>query len=89
MPPTMTPRQRVIAALKGEMPDQVPFICYDEMLPQGADRERLHALGLAAFSRIEPYRIRYNRVQVEVQTFQDGDYPAVLTTYTTPIGTLS
>ena len=89
MPTPMTPRERVLTALRGEMPDQIPFLSYSEMLPQGAARSRLHELGLAAFDRIEPYRIRRNEVTVETHHIHNEQYPAVLTIYTTPIGTLT
>jgi hypothetical protein len=89
MPTPMTPRERALTALRGDMPDQIPFISYSEMLPTGAARQRLHALGLAAFDRIEPYRIRRNEVTVETRQIRDETYPAVLTTYHTPIGTLT
>ena len=89
MPTPMTPRERVRTALRGEMADQIPFLSYSEMLPSGPARQRLHDLGVAAFDRIEPYRIRRNRVRVETRQIHDEPYPAVLTTYTTPIGTLT
>ena len=89
MPTPMTPRERVRAALRGEMPDQTPFVCYDEMIPHGSARTRLHELGLAAFNRVEPYRIRRDRVTVETRQVEGERYPATLTIYQTPIGTLT
>jgi hypothetical protein len=89
MPTPMTPRERALTALRGDMPDQIPFLCYTDMIPPGPARQRLHELGLAAFDRIEPYRIRRNAVTVETRQIRDETYPAVLTTYHTPIGTLT
>ena len=31
----MTPRERIRTALMGQMPDQIPFNCYEFILPQG------------------------------------------------------
>ena len=58
----MTPRERIIAALKGEMPDQIPFTCYDSMLPVEPHLGRLTELGLAGFARVPPYKVRRQRV---------------------------
>ena len=85
----MTPRERVRTALKGGMPDQVPFICHESILPQGEARKRLRELGLAAFARVEPYRIRRERVTVETREVAGEKYPAVVTVYDTPVGTLT
>jgi hypothetical protein len=85
----MTPRERVRTALKGEMPDQIPFTCYEWILPQGEAGKRLHELGLAAFARVEPYRVRREKVSVETREVTGEKYPAFLTVYSTPLGTLS
>ena len=85
----MTLRERVTAALRGEMPDMIPFTCYEEMMPQGRDRSRLHELGVAVFSRIYPFRIRRDRVRVETRDIRDERYAGNLTVYETPVGTLT
>ena len=86
----MTPRERLITALKGDMPDQIPFSCYERIIPpEGPARRRLHELGLAAIDRINPFRVRRRKVTVESKEFHDGQYPAVLTTFKTPVGTLT
>ena len=85
----MTLRERVRVALQGGMPDQVPFTCYENMLPQREARRRLRELGLAAFNRVEPYRVRRERVSVEAREVKGDKYPAILTTYDTPVGTLT
>ncbi len=37
MPARMTLRERATTALEGRMPDQIPFTCYSNMLPDGAE----------------------------------------------------
>ena len=85
----MTPRERLIMALKGDMPDQIPFSRYETIIPEGPARKRLHELGLAAIDRIHPFRVRRQKVTVERKELHDGQYPVVLTTFKTPVGTLT
>jgi len=44
----MTPRERVFAALAGEMPDRVPFVIWNNKLPGGDEdgRKRLELVSL-------------------------------------------
>lgn len=47
----ISPRQRVAAALRGEITDHVPFTVYECMLPQCAVERRLRADGLCIMNR--------------------------------------
>ena len=85
----MTPRERLIVALNGDMPDQIPFSCYETVIPSDTVRRRLNNLGMSVVERIEPFRTRRQKVVVERINFHDGKYPAVLTTFKTPIGNLN
>jgi hypothetical protein len=42
----MTPRQRILAALAGEVPDRAPLAIYDFLLPEGPTKEQLKREGL-------------------------------------------
>ena len=89
MPARMTLRERATTALEGRMPDQIPFTCYSNMLPDGAEGRRLQELGLTAFARIPPYKIRRQRVEVETREITGDRYPEVITVFRTPVGTLT
>jgi hypothetical protein len=51
---TMTPRQRVKAVLRGEIPDQTPFTIYESKLPQCSVERRLRNDGLCIVERRVP-----------------------------------
>ena len=89
MSATMTLRERIATALKGGMPDRVPFTSYGALLPVGRPRRRLRDLGLAVFNRIPPYRLRRPNVVVERQEIPAQEYRTILTTHRTPVGTLT
>ena len=42
----MTVRQRILAALRGEMPDQIPLTVYPSMVPRGQAERELRERGL-------------------------------------------
>ncbi len=44
----MTPRERIMAALHGDMPDRIPFTCYSGLLPRGETERWLREEGAAA-----------------------------------------
>jgi hypothetical protein len=48
----MTPRQRIITALRGEMPDQVPLCAYPGLLPRGEVERQLRDDGMGIFHRV-------------------------------------
>ena len=59
MPAELTPRERVRAALKGTCPTRSSVPATTVCCPNGAaTKHLLHELGLAAFNRVEPYRVR-------------------------------
>jgi len=89
MPAKMTLRERVSSALKGEMPDQVPFTTYPVFVPEGEPRQRLRDLGLATFERVAPFEIRRPSVTVERQEIPGQKYPTTLTRFKTPLGELT
>ncbi|RLI24055.1 hypothetical protein DRO58_07890 [Candidatus Bathyarchaeota archaeon] len=47
----MTPRERVLAALKGEPVDKIPFTIYDILVPKGKLGEELKKDGVDARTR--------------------------------------
>jgi len=85
----MTLRDRLVCALKGEMPDRIPFSTYPSEMPDGAAGERLRALGLTVISRLPPYRVTRPDVEVTQEPITDSKYPGHFTTYRTPLGSLT
>jgi len=50
----MTPRERVLATLRGEKTDKIPFTIYESMIPQCAVERRLRNGGLCIVNRRVP-----------------------------------
>ena len=86
----MTPKQRVEAALRGEMPDAVPFTVYECMLPKSETERHLRNQGLCIVERRSVFKTLYHEVQVErtQYTGEDGE-ERICTTVRTPAGTLT
>lgn len=83
---SMTLRERVACALRGGMPDQIPFTCYPGSAPVS---RALEELGAATFVRIPPYRTHFPNVTVQPRDITWRGLPGKETVYTTPAGTLS
>ncbi len=60
----MTLRQRIATALRGEMPDRIPFTVYRNVAGIAGLIEHLRDKGLGVLDRQAPYRLRYDRVSV-------------------------
>ena len=86
----MTPRQRVEAALRREMPDVVPFTVYECMLPKSEMERQLRNQGLCIVERRSVFKVIYNEVKVERThyTGEDGQ-ERVRISVRTPAGTLT
>jgi len=85
----MNARERIMAALRGEPSDGVPWTIYEGLLPRGqAERElRNRGLGLVVMRRI--YQIERPNVRVEVKEAWHEGYRFVCRTYHTPLGSVS
>lgn len=86
----MTPRERVDAALHGEMPDAVPFTVYECMLPKSAAERRLRNEGLCIVERSSVFKTVYHEVKIERTSFlgEDG-LERTRTEVTTPAGKMT
>lgn len=83
----MTPRERVLAVLRGERPDKVPFTIYEYALPQCSVERRLRTAGLCIVNRrISPYTTARPGCTVETHTYTENGRPRVRTVYRTPVG---
>lgn len=81
----MTTKERIYTALRGRMPDQVPWTIYRGLLPENETSRRLRSLGLGLVFTHGCYTA--NMPNVKIEDVQEGEYQ--VRTYHTPLGTLS
>ncbi len=84
-----TPRTRFQAALRGQMPDRVPFVIWNNKLPGGAQDQALLDAGACVVVKSSLYDIQLEGVTTTVETWvgEDG-YLRQRTTYDTAGGAL-
>jgi len=87
----MSPRERVEAALLGEMPDMVPFTVYENHLPTSEVERRLRNEGLCVVQRWPSvYTVHTPHVtQEEIHFTGDDGHERVRTVCRTLVGTLT
>jgi len=85
----MTPRERVLAVLRGEPTDKVPFTIYESMIPQCDVERQLRNDGLCIVYRRVPAVITERpNVRVESHHYTENGIGKVRTTFHTPVGDL-
>ena len=84
-----TPRRRFHAALRGQMPDRVPAVVWNNKLPGGEGDRALLDAGVCVVVKSSVYDVEYAGVEVEQEEWlgEDGHRRA-RTTYRTPCGDL-
>jgi len=82
----MTPRERVFAALRGEMADRVPLTAYGGLLPRGETERKLRNEGLTILDRIPVFATETPNVMFERSDFMRDGRRWVRHTYRTPVG---
>ena len=85
-PTTMTPRQRIEAALHGEWADQVPLSIYWNMMPRGDAERYLRNQGMAIVEWVRPYRVEMPNVQISIRELYEGGVLTRRETVRTPVG---
>src|SRR5512136_1349543 len=85
----METRDRIVAALRGQMPDHVPWTVYAGFLAQGTFERRLRSRGLGLVRHTPVYSAERPNVQVAERTVREGGESIVIRTYRTPVGELS
>lgn len=85
----MTPRQRIRAALHGELPDQVPFTIYWIMLPRGERERRLREAGLAIVERMPLFWEEHPNCQLISHEYREKGIRTIRDTWRTPVGEVS
>lgn len=91
MTDTMSPRERVEAALHGEMPDMVPFTAYSIFLPTSAVERQLRNDGMCIMHRAtEVYEVETpNVIEEQVRDRSAGGEMRFRYTFRTPEGILT
>ena len=86
----MTPRERVLAVLRGQSTDKVPFTIYGNKLPQCAAERRLRNEGMCLVERrIPAHTVETPNCVTESHTYTDSGRPRVRTVTRTPVGEVS
>jgi hypothetical protein len=86
----MTPRERVMAVLRGEGADRTPFTTYDEMVTMCAVERELRGRGMCLVDRIRSYTSHTPNVTYDQVHFKDeGGRGLVREVLSTPHGELS
>jgi len=88
----MTPRERVLAVLRGEpaVAGKVPFTVYESMIPQCAVERRLRNEGLCiVHRRTQPYVMERPNCRTETVTSVEGGKQRVREVIRTPVGEVS
>jgi len=86
----LTPRQRVMTALRGGVPDETPFTIYAGHLPRCTAERELRDRGLCLVERVASYKTHHPNVGYKSDRYTDErGRNMVRATYTTPHGDLS
>ena len=85
----MTPRKRVEAILRGEMPDKVPLTMYESMIPQCSAERQLRNEGLCIVHRTGVYATHTPNVKRRTENIVIDGAPHTKTITETPVGTLT
>lgn len=82
----MTPRERILAALRGEPVDFVPLCAYPGLLPRGETERRLRNEGMGFFHRIGVVNAESRQVTTTTTTYWENGRWWVRNTVSTPVG---
>jgi len=85
----MTPRERVEAVLRQEVPDKTPLTMYDTMTPQCEAERQLRNEGCCIVKRLSVVAIRSPNVKTTSHTYAEDGRPRVRNVHETPVGTLT
>jgi hypothetical protein len=83
---TMTPKQRIQAVLRGELPDRVPLTVYRHHIPTGEDERRLRERGLAFHHRVAGFKTTTPNCTSERYRYEEGGNSFEREVLRTPVG---
>jgi uroporphyrinogen-III decarboxylase len=82
----MNARERILAAMAWQEPDQVPLTIYDWMIPRGSAERELREMGLCIITRLPAHRLEHRAVQFHTQEYWDNGRHLLRRTIRTPVG---
>ncbi|MBD3307571.1 hypothetical protein GF339_14140, partial [candidate division KSB3 bacterium] len=82
----MTIRERLLATLYWNEPDQVPLTVYDWMLNRGMRERHVRNLGVGLIYRPAPYHVEYRNVDVTHTEYWEQGKRLIRNTFSTPVG---
>lgn len=85
----MTPRNRILSVLAGEMPDCIPFAIWHNKLPDGEVERQLLEFDACVIHKSSVYDVSFNGIDVQQEIFEDGSARRIRTIYGTPAGDLT
>ena len=85
----MTPRKRVEAILRGDLPDKVPLTMYECMIPQCTVERRLRNQGLCIVYRTSVFKTHTPDIVRRTEQIEIDGVPHVRTYIRTPVGDLT
>ena len=85
----MNLRERIHTALRGELPDQVPWTIYRGLLPQDEYAEKLREMGLGTVHIAGTISSTSPNVSVTENNIESSDGNLRVLTYKTPVGSLT
>ena len=85
----MTPRKRVEAILRGDLPDKVPLTMYECMIPQCTAERRLRNDGMCIVFRTSVFKTHTPNIKRRSENFAIDGVGHVRSIVETPAGTLS
>lgn len=84
-----TPRENMLAMVEGEIPAQVPFLIWDNKIPDTATARRLIELGACIVVKSTVYQTTLSSIPKRDSICEAGGHRFLQTTYQTPYGHLT
>ena len=81
----MSPRERILTMLRGDIPDRLPFAHVDRHLPRGEKEREARNLGMGLICHRPSYIESISNVEIVTK----NEPNSIIRTYHTPIGSLT
>ncbi len=85
----LTIRERLMATLRRQEADRIPWNIYASLLPKNEVGRRLQARGLGLMGSCEPFRTIHEGVTIRETRGTEGGLPLIQRSIETPLGTLT
>jgi hypothetical protein len=82
----MNIRERILAALNWEEPDQVPLLIYDFHFPRGFAERLLREGGVGLVLRPPAHQVEHRQVEIDSREYWESGRKFIRKTYRTPVG---